>query len=214
MKVVKILINISIPIFLLMLFASLLTTKSYLMLSEGLYSSHDDITFDHEYASERIMGYLNYKYDNLEFGNNEFDDSVIMRQIEIDHMVDVKNLYTTLRIIALGCIVVGGSLSVYLYKKDKKQLYSAYKTLPLGPVFFTMFVGGYVIIDFNAAFDIFHNIFFSNNDWQLRSTDVLIQLLPLNFWMVSGIIILTLFMFSMGMLYYINEKYIKKSADL
>ncbi len=211
MRVIKILINITIPIFLLMLFASLLTTKPYLMLSKGLYSTHSEITYDHEYAVERIIGYLNYRYDDLEFGIDESDDNIIMRDVEIRHMVDVKNLYTTLRIIAVVCLVVAVSLSYYLHRKNREELYKALKTLPIGPIFFIMFVGGYLIIDFNTAFRVFHELFFTNDDWLLYANDVLILLLPTNFWMVSGIIILGLFSLTLGLLYFLNEKFLKSA---
>jgi integral membrane protein (TIGR01906 family) len=194
-----------------MLFASLLTTKQYLLLSKGHYESHEEIYYDHDFAADRIMGYLNYRYDNLEFGIDEFDGATIMRDIEISHMVDVKNLYTALRLVALGSLTIGVSLSVYLYKKDKKELYKTLKALPLAPILFILFVGGYMLIDFNTAFTTFHQIFFSNNDWLLYSDDVLILLLPEMFWMVSGIIILILFSSSLGLIYFLNEKYLKNA---
>ncbi len=74
-----------------------------------------------------------------------------------------------------------------------------------------MFVGGYLIIDFDTAFTVFHQMFFTNDDWILYSNDVLIILLPTNFWMVSGLIILALFSSTIGLIYYINEHYIKKA---
>jgi integral membrane protein (TIGR01906 family) len=196
-----------------MLFASLLTTKSYLMVSKGLYDSHDYITYDHEYAAERIMGYLNYRYDDLYFAEDESvtDGSYIMRDIEISHMVDVKNLYTTLRMVALGSLIIGLSLSSYIYRKDKKELYNTLKSMHWAPIMFIMIVGGYMIIDFNKAFTIFHQLFFSNDDWQLYSNDVLILLLPQNFWLVSGSIILLLFSATLGLIYFLNEKYLKNA---
>lgn len=213
MKIFRMLISITIPIFLIMLFASLLTTKSYLMMSKGLYESHDSITYDYEYAAERIMGYLNYRYDDLYFGENEevTDGSYIMRDIEISHMVDVKNLYTTLRLIGLGSLIIGGSLSILLYKKDKKELYRTFKTMHFVPILFIMVVGGYMVIDFNKAFTIFHHLFFSNDDWLLYSNDVLILLLPQNFWMVSGSIVLGLFSGTLGLIHYLNERYLKNA---
>jgi len=195
-----------------MLFASILTTKPYLMLSKGLYHSHERIDFDHEYAVDRIIGYLNYQYDDLNFGSNEDGNEVIMRDIEISHMVDVKNLYTTLRIVAISAGAVALGLCIFLYYRNKNQLYRTIKTLPIGPIFFTMFLGGYFIIDFRTAFNTFHEMFFTNDDWLLRSTDVLILLLPLNFWLVSASIILVLFASTLGLMYWINEKTLGKNA--
>jgi integral membrane protein (TIGR01906 family) len=210
MKLIRIIISVLIPFFLLIFFASLLTSKPYLLLSKGLYESHDDVYFDHEYAIDRIAGYLNYRYDNLEFGLDEFDDSVIMRDLEISHMVDVKNLYTALRVSAIISLIVAIALSFLLYKKNKDELYKTYKNIYLGPMFFVIFLGVSFIIDFNGAFTVFHKIFFTNDDWILYSTDVLIILLPLNFWMISGIVILALFSSSLGFIYFINERLYKK----
>lgn len=210
LKIAKILISITIPFFLLILFASFLTSKPYLMLSKGLYESHDTIVdFDHDYAVERIIGYLNYRYDDLLFGADEDDDTVIMFKIELDHMKDVKNLYTYLRVAAIISLITAVSLSYMMYKIDKKELYSIFKNIYLGPLFFIMFVGGYIIIDFDTAFTAFHKLFFTNDNYRLPS-NVLLPLLPENFWMVSGFIILVLFSASIGGIYYINEHYFKK----
>lgn len=208
MKFYKIIISITIPIFLLMLFASMLTTKQYLLVSKGRYFSHERITFDHDYAADRIMGYLNYRYDELQY--NFENGEPAFRQIEIDHMVDVKNLYTNLRITAGISLILGIFSSIILYKKDKRNFYETYKNLYLWPMFFVIFVGGYVIIDFNAAFTAFHKIFFTNDDWILTFNDTLIMLLPSDFWMVSGIIILVLFSVSIAGISYFSSNQLKK----
>jgi len=212
MRLTRIIINATIPFFLIIFFASILTTKPYLMISKGLYPSHERVYFDHDYAIDHIIGYLNYRYDNLEFGENAEDDSVILRPIEIRHMVDVKNLYTALRVAALAAFIVGGGLLYYQLKKDKRELYKTIKYMPVFPILFIVFLGTFMLLDFSAAFTAFHHLFFTNDEWQLQYNDVLIILLPINFWMVSGIIILGLFGISIGTLYVLNEKIIKKSA--
>ena len=211
MKVYRVIICITLPIFIIMLFASLLTTKQYLLLSKGHYESHEEIEYDHDFAADRIMGYLNYRYDTLDVDYNHDGETINMREIEISHMVDVKNLYTSLRLVAISSLFVGVSLSIYMYKKDKKELYKTLKALPLAPIVFIIFLGGYMLIDFNTAFTTFHQIFFTNDDWLLYSNDVLIQLLPEMFWMVSGLIILILFSSSLGLIYFLNEKYLKNA---
>ncbi len=210
MKLMRITISILLPFFLLIFFASVLTTKPYLLLSKGLYESHDDVYFDHSYAIDRIVGYLNYRYDNLEFGVNEDDDNIIMRDVEISHMVDVKNLYTVLRVSALISLIIAVSLSWIMYKKDYNMFYKTYKNIYFGPIFLVMFLGVTFLIDFDRAFTVFHKMFFTNDDWLLYSTDVLILLLPQNFWMISGFIILGLFSISLGIIYYLNEQINRK----
>jgi integral membrane protein (TIGR01906 family) len=194
-----------------LLFANLLTTKAYLEFSKGKYESHSQITFDHDYAIERIIGYLNYRYDDLFFGDGPDDNSILMRDTEISHMVDVKNLYTDLRIVGVASLLIGGSLMVVQYKKDPKELYITLKKLHYGPVLFILFIGSYILIDFNAAFTAFHKFFFTNDNWLLYSTDVLIMMLPESFWMVSGLLILFGFTVSLILIYIINEKILLKS---
>jgi len=210
MKFIRIVISVLIPFFLLIFFASLLTTKPYLMLSKGLYEKHDLIDFDHDYAIERVIGYLNYRYDNLEFGIDESDDSIILSDTEIRHMVDVKNLYTALRIGAAASLIIAISLSVYLYKRDYNEFYKTFKNIYLGPMLFVAFVGGYMLIEFERAFDLFHKIFFTNDDWLLRWDDALILMLPSSFWMVSALLILGLFTASLAIVYILNETLFKR----
>lgn len=210
MKAIRVIISILIPFFLLIFFASILTTKPYLAISKGLYESHDAVDFDHDYAIDRLAGYLNYRYDEL---IDENDDSLVLRPIEIRHMVDVKDLYTMLRVAAFISLIVAISLSYLLYKKDYNQFYKTYKNMYLGPMMFVIFLGVTFMIDFNAAFNVFHKLFFTNDDWQLFSNDVLIILLPINFWMVSGTIILALFSLSLGFIYLMNERIFKKKQS-
>ncbi len=207
MKAAKIAIYITLPIFLLMFFASLLTTTPYLLVSEGLYESHEDIEFDHSVVSDRVMGYLNYRYDDLQIYE---DGEPIFRDIEIRHMIDVKNLYTALRLVALGSLFIAISCGYYLYKKDKRFLLDTLKNLYVGPAVFIMVLGGYILIDFSAAFTAFHKIFFTNDDWILYSSDALIQLLPFYFWMVSAILILLFFAISLGLISYFSRKLINR----
>jgi len=210
MKAIKIVISITIPFFLIILFASLLTTKPYLMFSKGKYQSHTHIVEEHDYGADRVIGYLNYRYDNLYFKGNPNDIDYLLDFKSIDHMVDVKDVYTYLRLIALGCLIVAVSLSILLYKKDKKELYKTFKFIYVGPALFVSFVGGYILIDFNAAFTAFHGVFFPQGGWTLDYDSFLIRLLPTAFWMVSGIILLVLFSLSMGLIYILNEKFMKK----
>ncbi|MCF7926249.1 MAG: TIGR01906 family membrane protein [Candidatus Izimaplasma sp.] len=199
-KTSKVLLSITVPVVVVMLIVTLLTSKPYLTLSKGLYASHDDIYYDHDYAIERIIGYLNYEYDTLYFGLNEDDNSVIMRDVEIRHMKDVLDVYTELRVITIGCLLISVGIALYLLRKDKEFLKETFKNLYKGPLIFIGIVGAALIIDFNLTFTLFHQLFFDNNDWLLRYDDVLILLLPSNFWLVSGLIVLLGLGFTLGLI--------------
>jgi integral membrane protein (TIGR01906 family) len=203
-KVVRAITQIFMLIFLLMAFAQLLTSRLYMNVSEGRYGLHAEITYDHRYVAHQLIDYLNYRHDDLTFGADAEDSSVLMRDIEIRHMVDVKNLYTLLRVVASLAGIIALSRLWYLYFKDKEELKMTLKTMFVIPLLFTLFLGGWILIDFNLVFTRFHELFFTNDDWILRGDDVLIQLLPSAFWMVSAIIILALLTLSQGIFYLIG----------
>lgn len=212
-RISRILLYVLIPIFLIMLNASVLTTKAYLDVSKGHYDSHQYIVFDHDYVADRIMGYLNYEYDDILIGLDADDDvNIIFRDTEVRHMEDVKDLYTILRIVSLSGAVISAGIIIYLIrKKDFDSLSSVFNNMWKYPMIFVVIIGAFVVIDFNAIFTIFHQLFFSNDDWLLYYTDVLIQLLPSAFWMVSALIILVLFVLELFGLRklgkYIEKKY-------
>lgn len=203
MSRLKWLIWIAYPLFFIALFASLLTTKPYMNLSENRYASHEKIEFDYQYVSGKLMDYLNYRSDDLHFGAHAGDEEPLLRHdvrtvngetiliSEIEHMKDVRDVYTNVRIAGIIGLIVTVLLSVMFYKKDKKLFYETYRDLFYLPLFFIMFVGGWFLINFNHAFTIFHELFFEGN-WQFSQTDALIMLLPWQFWLVSGLIILSL----------------------
>jgi len=208
-KLFKPVIAIGLLIVILMVFASLLTSNPYMRLSKGLYQEHDAITYDHDYVSKQLIDYLNYRHDDLTFGANENDPNPVMRDIEIRHMEDVKTLYTLLRISAIISLFLVVGLSVILYKKDIQMFYNTFKTIYLLPAAFIAFVGVWLLIDFDRLFVTFHELFFDNDDWLLRMDDVLIQLLPQNFWFVSAAIIIVGTVLSFGLILYLNERFIK-----
>ena len=209
------------PVFFVALFASLLTTKPYLNFSEGLYESHDgtgwrpdstEFTFDHAYVSNQLIDYLNYRHDNLEFGAYPDDEEPVMRDIEIRHMRDVRDVYTNVRIAGAISLLGVLSISVFFYFKSRHILYETFKDVYILPLFFVMFVGGWFLINFQAAFTIFHQIFFDNDDWILTSGDVLIRILPINFWLVSGTIILLALLIVNVLTVYVTRKFFKPSS--
>lgn len=209
-KATRFIIHVLALIFLLMVFAQLFTSRWYLSVSEGRYASHADITYDHGYVANELIDYLNYRHDDLTFGATASDSLAVMRDIEIRHMVDVKNVYTMLRLVALGSGIIASALLFFQYKKNEKAFYITLKSMYVIPLMFTIFLGTWFILDFPRIFRLFHELFFTNDDWILRSNDVLIQLLPTRFWMVSGGLILALLMASEGFFYGWGRSQLKK----
>ena len=89
----KIVFSVSVSITLVLLSVQIISTKPYMMLNEGKYDSHEEITWDYEFAVENIMDYLNGKRDNLYFGASIEMSSILMTERGITHMEDVIDEY-------------------------------------------------------------------------------------------------------------------------
>ncbi len=106
---------------------------------------------------------------------------------ETRHMQDVKSLFVWVnRLQAVSLMyVVGYGFVFFVWARDGSGRQLAAQSL-VGLAIGLLFVGGIAIVaafGFEAAFTRFHQILFSNNDWQLDPrTDHLIQMFPEGFW--------------------------------
>ncbi len=211
MRICKWLIWITAPIVIIMIATSLLTSHTYMRISEGRYATHENIDYDYTHVSRKLIDFLNYRHDDLTFGAHEGDEGPIMSEGEILHMEDVRDVYTLLRIVAGVSLVVLLSASVFLYRKNKRMFYEAYRDIFYLPVFFGAFVGGWFLIDFNRAFDVFHRIFFEEGTWTFggEGEETLITLVPQSFWFVSGLLIIAFLILVIAILMFLNHRFMK-----
>ena len=138
---------------------------------------------DLEGITDKLLNYLKDKTDNLEI-EKEINGSKrqVFNEKEILHMIDVKDLFIKGKIIRnISMILIIISI-LYLGIKNKKDLgqafimSSALSILSMVTLFLLMYT------NFNKYFTYFHEIFFTNDLWLLNpETDVLIQMLPLEF---------------------------------
>ncbi|MDP2812952.1 MAG: TIGR01906 family membrane protein [Erysipelotrichaceae bacterium] len=169
---------------------------------KDFYSKNDSATeigvsfSDLMLSTEVLLDYTQGKYDSLDVtvtvdGRRE----MMFNKREVDHMVDVKNLY-------LGAILIRNLaavffVSVILFDVLRKrfsfeQHWHAVKNA--GVIMFALiaFIVMAAVIDFNTFWTNFHLIFFRNDLWLLNpNTDRLINMVPLNFFisLVTRIII-------------------------
>lgn len=104
---------------------------------------------------------------------------------EKEHMVDVKKLFQRGYVLRNLSIVLVITLFVLLIKGLKNTYKNIYKSL-LGTSLLSLAVIVFLFIliqiDFYKYFTYFHKIFFNNDLWLLNpKTDLLIQMLPLGF---------------------------------
>jgi len=128
--------------------------------------------------TDSIIEYLKYK------GENELLEPYFNNK-EILHMKDVQSLFDLARIIKIFGIIISLFIIIYFYKRQEYVFLG--KTLSLGLfinhiVFILLFI--VASVNFNKYFTYFHLIFFTNDLWILDpNTDLMIQMLPENFFM-------------------------------
>ncbi len=140
------------------------------------------------------------------------------------HMVDVKYLFIAGRHIRNFSIVamLGLLLTAYRFDTNKRKFWANIrKTTYLTTVLNVLFVCVIVVMtyfDFNKYFTYFHHIFFANDLWLLDpSHEVLIQMLPLSFFISTTVRIVVYYMsilvlinFGNMIFYLISKKRITK----
>lgn len=133
-------------------------------------------------------------------------------EIEILHMEDVRDLFDLARMIKyIGIAII--ILGVYYFYKNKEILYMA-KTFLYGLLsnhILLLIIGFLAYRDFNKYFTYFHHIFFTNDLWILDpSTDLMIQMLPEEFFSGMAINIMVTFLVYLAILQVISYLYIRK----
>lgn len=190
-KIINSILGILISIFLL------ITAIQYFSFSESyLYKNIDkNVPVSQEdlhLISEKIANYLEDKEDNLIF-NVKYEDHIrpAFNEREIHHMIDVKNIYSQLNYLKLISLllIIGIILIIRKNYLFNAMYYAAGMSFGL-----SLLLGIIISINFNKAFIFFHEIAFSNDLWLLNpKTDLLINLLPLSFFIKISINIVLLF---------------------
>lgn len=194
---------------LLLLSVQAISNNVYFSLHIGRYEAHQLVTWDHEFALQEISGYLNGQRDDLRFPSTPGGSDVVMSERGLFHMEDVAVLYEQGRVLAALFTVVGVIAGVTLF--DKKNLKQTLQKVWIFPVTLTAFLTIAMLIDFTAAFRLFHELLFDNDLWLLSATDPLILMLPRTFFFLTGITIAVIYVLLVGGLtlvgYRVNKEF-------
>ncbi len=165
-----------------------------LVLFDYLHDARDDLSVQHE-----VNGTVREIFDSREKA----------------HMVDVKNLYLNTIVVRNVLAIVGLILFVVAILLNKKNwitsMYIGYKR-SLGLLFVIILaILIYAAIDFNSFWIQFHYLFFTNDLFFLDpNTEILINMVPEQFFFDLVIRIIFMFMFSVIVLYvlfyYLNKR--------
>ncbi len=145
--------------------------------------------------TKEMLDYLKgNREDLIMFAEVNGETEQVFEEREILHMVDVKELfskgYIIKNIMLIVLIIALGWLAIYYREAIGKTLIAS----SLWPMILMSILGLLMYVDFNKYFTYFHHIFFTNDLWLLDpNTDILIQMLPIEFFSSIAFKILSFF---------------------
>jgi integral membrane protein (TIGR01906 family) len=169
-------------------------------------------------VTQHLIDYMSGKNDDMQI------EAVVagrtrpfFSQREIDHMVDVKDLFnggffmrnTAFAIImatVLGLVALKANFWLIIAKSCRVAVVSFVGLLVV--------LAGLMALNFQRAFLIFHQIFFSNDLWVLSGyDDLLVDMVPQPFFIDIAITIGVLFLFMLVALFIVSNIIVKKIGD-
>lgn len=200
LNVLKLLLIISIPVFLFLLNLYFLVTKEFVTLLYNTIPESYRFTKDERILySGLIIDYLKFNADISTIENLEDDNTKIFTQKEITHLKDVRllllNALKTHLLSAVGIVS-----STFILKRERIPIRKYFMVGGLITILVIFIVNLFTLLDFNLLFIYFHQVFFIEGSYTFLQSDTLIQLFPLEFWINSTFIFITLTVFKVVML--------------
>lgn len=137
-----------------------------------------------------LADYLRGDTENLIISAEVFGQvQPAFNQKELLHMEDCRRLFDLLRTVMAGAAVLGAAFlpcGIYLLRSRRKIRLAAWLS-PLAIVVPLGALAGWAVLDFNSAFNFFHEMLFTNDLWLLNPyTDLLIRICPSTMFMAMG----------------------------
>lgn len=163
-----------------------------------------------------LVDYIRGKRENLNIQvpiNGNIEE--VFGEREKDHMVDVRNMYLTVRLMKnIGLIFIIIILLVGIFWK-KKFVYKVLKSVRFWVPIYLLIIGGLgalLTTDFDKYFTLGHELLFSNDLWLLDPrTDILIQMVPESYFYSVVVIGLIIFVVLITLVMLLINMLVKKS---
>lgn len=182
------------------------------LLTLSINIGSEDFNFYKNFSIEHnLKNQVGVSQDNLEKmykslqGQIKTGDEIEIKQYfndrEVSHMKDVYKLFNLNRNInrIMMVIVIISSTLVYYNKEDKVQNSKYIINYLLIILVGFLILGGIVYFNFESSFIKFHELFFNNDLWLLNpETDIMIRMLPQEFFMSIAFKIFSIFILFMG----------------
>ena len=192
------------PLWLVVILAMLVLSLRFTINNRGYFLKtylsmeiEREIGISAEDSANAIMAMIDYmegQREDIQLEVAEHGQSVDMfNQKEIDHMVDVRNLYQAFCYVEYAGLAILAVLFIMLFLARKKRpdisraiTGGLWRALVVFACLLAV-LGAYAIIDFYDFWTRFHYVFFTNDLWLMNyNTDRMIRICPLE--LFSGII--------------------------
>jgi len=151
-------------------------------------------------VTEELLSYLKgTRKDLIIFTEVNGKTEQVFEEREILHMEDVKELFQKGYLLRRILLFLSGISIIFIVIYQKKNLGKTLIISAIYPIILLIILATLMYVDFYKYFTYFHEIFFTNDLWLLNpKTDILIQMLPLEFF--NSIAYKIVLLFIMGLL--------------
>jgi integral membrane protein (TIGR01906 family) len=190
LAVVRVLLAICAPIFIMFSNLYLLFTPQYVRFEysrPGFPASYVYDSGERLRLADATLHYLRSSEDADSLASLQSQGAVVYNSRELKHMVDVKVvLQTVLQVHAVAVFLC--AVSLFLLWRPPRARRSTYQALINGCMGFIGIMAAVAVVSylrFDVFFTAFHRVLFAGDSWLFSYDDTLIQLFPLQFWIES-----------------------------
>jgi integral membrane protein (TIGR01906 family) len=187
-KILKTLIILTIPFFIMLGSVRLLTTEQYLAFEYGKAGFPPD-SFGYTQQQRLDLASVNMRYvrDNLPremLSNETLNGTRVYSQREVTHMADVQAAFQSVWRAWWTAFILLLLLGFVLWRKGEQIAFvSALKWGGFLTSGIILVIALLALFAWQVWFDNFHLLFFEPSSWLFAYSDSLIRLFPLQFWM-------------------------------
>jgi len=205
-RILRLLIAVIIPFFLLMTAIRVLFTPVYMQLeyrAPGFPPDSYGFTLEDRLHWSRVSLEYMLNTAGIEYLANQQlpDGSSLYNERELSHMVDVKGLVQKMLIAWWIIVAILAGLAVWAWRARWMDAYlrglGNGGRLTIGLI---VLILAAVAISFRELFTGFHQIFFTGDTWLFLYSDTLIRLFPMRFWQDGFIVMGVLTLLGAGVL--------------
>ncbi len=129
----------------------------------------------------------------------------------LQHFKEVKDIFTAFYILAAVSLAAAAAIIVYKYKKRD---ISYMQVSSLTAILLPTLLGALIMLNFDKAFVVFHQLFFDNDLWLFDpATDPVIKILPDTFFLHCALLIILLVILG-SIILFVAYHFLKKRSGI